>query len=103
MTELEGVLARIVTWGAEHAAAAVLGPTGVLAARGDPGHVFRWASVTKPVTALTVLVGFERGLIDLDEPAGPQGATVRHLLAPASGLPFEGGPALAAPETRRVY
>ncbi len=62
-----------------------------------PDHRYRWASVTKPMTALTVLVGCERGLLELDEPAGPPGATVRHLLAHASGLAFEGETTLAAP------
>jgi CubicO group peptidase (beta-lactamase class C family) len=51
--------------------------------------VFRWASVTKLVTALAALIAAEEGVIDLDEPAGPEGSTVRHLLAHASGLPFE--------------
>ncbi len=37
MTELETVLAQIDTWGADHAAAAVVGQAGVLASRGDPG------------------------------------------------------------------
>jgi CubicO group peptidase (beta-lactamase class C family) len=103
MTALEDVLATIDTWGADHAAAAVVGPTGVLASRGDPGHGFRWASVTKPITALTVLIGCELGLLGLDEAAGPPGATVRHLLAHASGLSFEGEMTLAAPGTRRIY
>jgi CubicO group peptidase (beta-lactamase class C family) len=103
MTELDTVLSEVDTWGAEHAAAAVLGPTGVLTSRGDPRHLFRWASVTKPVTALVVLIGAERGLLDLDEPSGPPGATVRHLLAHASGLAFEGDMTLAAPGTRRIY
>ena len=103
MTELESVLATIDTWGADHAAAAVLGRAGVLASRGDPARRYRWASLTKPVTALAVLVATERGLVDLDEPAGPPGATVRHLLAHASGLPFENDGTLAAPGTRRIY
>jgi CubicO group peptidase (beta-lactamase class C family) len=103
MTELESVLAQIDRWGAEHAAAAVVGATGILASHGDPGHRFRWASLTKPVTALTVLIGGERGLLGLDEPAGPPGSTVRHLLAHASGLPFEGETVLAAPGSRRIY
>jgi CubicO group peptidase (beta-lactamase class C family) len=103
MTDLERVLSTIDAWGADHAAAVVLGPDGVLAARGEPGHVFRWASVTKLATAWTVLIAAEVGLLDLDEPAGPPGATVRHLLAHASGLPFEGGASLAAPGTRRIY
>jgi CubicO group peptidase (beta-lactamase class C family) len=103
MSDLESVLSSIDTWGAEHAAAVVLGPDGVLAGRGDPGHRFRWASVTKLATAWTVLVASERGLLDLDEPAGPPGSTVRHLLAHASGLPFEGVASLAAAGTRRIY
>ena len=42
-------------------------------------------------------------MVDLDEPAGPPGATVRHLLAHASGLPFEGAAPIARPGTRRIY
>ena len=38
----------------------------------------------------------------LDEPAGPPGATVRHLLAHASGLGPDGA-VLAPPATRRIY
>jgi CubicO group peptidase (beta-lactamase class C family) len=103
MTDLEGVLATIDTWGADHAAAVVLGPAGVLAGRGEAGLPFRWASVTKLATAWTVLIAADRGLLDLDEPAGPPGATVRHLLAHASGLPFEGQASIAPPGTRRIY
>jgi CubicO group peptidase (beta-lactamase class C family) len=103
MTELDGVLETIDTWGADHAAAAVLGPTGVLARRGDQAFVYRWASVTKLITAEAVLIAIDQELLDLDEPAGPPGATVRHLLAHASGLPFEGEATLAAPGTRRIY
>jgi CubicO group peptidase (beta-lactamase class C family) len=43
------------------------------------------------------------GTIDLDEPAGPEGSTVRHLLAHASGLPFEGERPIARPGERRIY
>lgn len=103
MTELERVLATIDGWGAEHAAAAVVGPGGVLALHGDPGRQFRWASVTKPVTALAVLIAAERGLLGLDDAAGPPGSTIRHLLSHASGLSFEGAAILAAPGTRRIY
>lgn len=103
MPDLEGLLARVDDWGAEHAAAAVVGPGGIIAVHGDPGRRYRWASVTKPLTALSVLIAADRGLLDLDEPAGPPGSTVRHLLAHASGLPFEGTGVLAAPGTRRIY
>ena len=100
---LDGVLATIDGWGADHAAAAVIGPAGVLAMRGDATRRYRWTSVTKLATALVALIAAERGLLDLDEPAGPPGSTVRHLLAHASGLPFEGQRTLAAPGTRRIY
>ena len=101
--QLPTALGTIDDWGADHAAAAVVGPDGVIAGHGDQGHAFRWASVTKLVTALAVLDAAEDGVIDLDEAAGPPGATVRHLLAHASGLPFEGEAVLAQPGTRRIY
>src|SRR6476659_10076865 len=100
MTDLEDLLATIDTWGAGHAAAAVVAPNGVLASRGNADHIFRWASVTKLVTALTVLIATDRGLVSLDEEAGPPGSTVRHLLAHASGLEFGGSMTLAPPGTR---
>lgn len=100
---LAQALAVVGTWGAEHAAAALVGPDGIVASHGDPGRRFRWASVTKPVTAIGVLVATDRGLIDLDEPWGPPGSTVRHLLAHASGLPFEGEAPIARPGTGRIY
>jgi CubicO group peptidase (beta-lactamase class C family) len=65
--------------------------------------VQRWASVTKLLTGLAVLVAVEEGTVDLDEPAGPEGSTLRHLLAHASGLPPEGGPPLLPPDRRRIY
>jgi CubicO group peptidase (beta-lactamase class C family) len=97
------ILAIVDDWGAANAAGAVVGPDGVEALHGDPSRVFRWASVTKPLTAAAVLSAVERGLVDLDEAAGPPGSTVRHLLAHASGLQFEAGPTLAAPGRRRIY
>src|SRR5436190_1460523 len=73
------------------------------ASRGDLERVFPWASVTKLASAVAVLVAAEEGIVDLDEPAGPPGSTVRHLLAHASGLPFDPGPPIARPGTRRIY
>ena len=100
---LSSVLATIDTWGAQHAAAALVGPDGIIASHGDLDRRYRWASVTKIVTALAVLSAIDDGLIDLDEAVGPPGSTVRHLLAHASGLPFEGEATLARPGTRRIY
>ena len=84
-------------------AVAALSGEGELGRRGDSSRVFRWASVSKPVVALAALVAAEEGTIELDEPAGPPGSTIRHLLAHASGLPFEAGPPIAKPGTRRIY
>lgn len=75
----------------------------IIASRGDLDAVFPLASVTKAVAALSALVAVERRLISLEDPAGPPGSTVRHLLAHASGLPFEGGAAISPPGRRRVY
>jgi CubicO group peptidase (beta-lactamase class C family) len=59
--------------------------------------------VTKPATALATLVAAEEGTVDLDEPAGPEGSTLRHLLAHASGLPPDGRTPIAKPGERRIY
>jgi CubicO group peptidase (beta-lactamase class C family) len=75
----------------------------VVGSNGPRDVEFRWASITKPVVALAALVAAEEGAIDLDEPAGPEGSTVRHLLAHASGLPFEGAKPIAKPGRRRIY
>jgi CubicO group peptidase (beta-lactamase class C family) len=101
--DLDAVLRTIDDWGADHAAAAVVGPHGVIGEHGEADHRYRWASVTKLATTLAVLSAIDEGLVDLDEAAGPPGSTVRHLLAHASGLPFEGGSVLARPGTRRIY
>lgn len=96
-------LRQIDDWPADNAAAFVLRQGDEVGARGPRQLVFRWASVTKPVTALAALIAAEEGVIDLDEPAGPGGSTVRHLLAHASGLPFEPGAPTGKPGQRRVY
>jgi CubicO group peptidase (beta-lactamase class C family) len=96
-------LSQIDGWGAAHAAAGVLRDGEVIGTRGPAEIELRWASVTKLATALATLVALEEGIVDLDEPAGPEGSTVRHLLAHASGLPFEGDKPIAKPEQRRIY
>lgn len=85
------------------AAVVVRDPTGVVAERGDGTRPGRWASVTKLFTSYGALIARENSLIDLDEPLGPEGSTVRHLLAHASGLPFEGRQPIAAPGRKRIY
>ena len=95
-------LAQIEDWPVEHAAAgAVRGPE--TWSHGDSERRFKWASVTKLLTATATLVAAEEGVLDLDEPAGPPGSTVRHLLAHASGLPFDEPRTISQPGKRRIY
>ena len=90
-------LAQVDGWGAGAVAVAVVRGGDVIAERGPRDREFRWASITKPAVALATLVAAEEGVVDLDEPAGPEGSTVRHLLAHASGLPFHGDKPIATP------
>ena len=96
-------LRQVEGWGAREAAVGVLRDGEAIATHGPRDVGFRWASVTKPAVALATLVAAEEGTIDLDEAAGPRGSTVRHLLAHASGLPFEGETPIARPGRRRIY
>lgn len=70
---------------------------------GDVDRVFTLASVTKPLAAYAALVAVEEGAIELDQPAGPSGSTVRHLLAHTSGLAFDTTEVMAKPGARRIY
>ena len=96
-------LRQIDGWPVEFAAAGVVDREGRVSTHGDTTEVVRLASVSKPVAALAILVAAEEGVVDLDEVAGPPGSTVRHLLAHASGLPFEGTTPISPPGRRRIY
>jgi CubicO group peptidase (beta-lactamase class C family) len=96
-------LRQIDHWPVPFAAAGVLTAGDRVETHGDTSHIVRLASVSKPVAALALLVAAEEGVVDLDEPGGPPGSTVRHLLAHASGLPFEGREPIAPPGRRRIY
>lgn len=96
-------LGALDDWPVGAAAAAVVGPDGTLASHGDTGRAFFLASVSKPLVARAVQVAVEEGAVDLQTPAGPPGATVRHLLAHASGLSPHSERVLSKPGTRRVY
>ncbi|MEU6642935.1 serine hydrolase domain-containing protein [Saccharomonospora sp. NPDC046836] len=94
----------IEQWPVHNAAAAVVATDGtVLGRHGETDRVFRLASVTKPLTAYTALIAIEEGVVELDTPAGPPGATIRHLLAHAAGLSFSEHKVLAPPGRRRMY
>jgi CubicO group peptidase (beta-lactamase class C family) len=96
-------LRRIDEWPVPFAAAGVLTHEGRVETHGETNRAVRLASVSKPVAALASLVAAEEGVIDLDEPAGPPGSTVRHLLAHTSGLAFDGPEVIAHPGRRRIY
>lgn len=99
---MQQVLDRALAWAAT-VAVAVVRSQGTLATAGPRDVSLDWASVTKLVTTLAVLRSVESGDVSLDEPVGPPGSTVRHLLAHASGLPFEGAAAVSSPERTRIY
>jgi CubicO group peptidase (beta-lactamase class C family) len=85
------------------AGAALSGLVELVAIRGDLDAVAEWASVTKLVVALAVLVAADRGGLDLSEAFGPPGSTVRHLLSHASGLGPDSFEPLSPPGRRRIY
>ena len=79
---------------------------GVLHEAGDVDEIFPLASVTKPIVAWSALIAVDRGLLDLEAPAGPpapDGATIAHLLSHSSGIAVDSDERLAAPGTRRIY
>ncbi|MBP2325403.1 CubicO group peptidase (beta-lactamase class C family) [Kibdelosporangium banguiense] len=97
-------LALIDEWPVDNVAAAVVAADGtVLGARGDQAKVFPLASVTKLLTTYAVLIAVEEGAVELDEAAGPEGSTIRHLLAHASGLAMAEDKIQAQPGTKRIY
>lgn len=85
------------------AAAGVATADGVLDTRGPTARPFAWASVTKLLVALAALDAVQHGLLHLDEPAGPPGSTLRHLLSHASGLAPDSDAVLSKPGRRRIY
>jgi CubicO group peptidase (beta-lactamase class C family) len=97
-----GALDAVADWPVGNAAVTVTDAGGTLAATGGD-EPYPWASVTKLITALAVLTAVDRGEVSLDEPAGPPGATLRHLLAHASGIAPDGDEVLGPPGRRRVY
>lgn len=75
---------------------------------GDLDRPFPLASVSKVLFTITVHVAVEEGTVSLDDDVsdvgGPEGCTVRHLLAHASGLPPDGDRTpLGPPERKRIY
>jgi CubicO group peptidase (beta-lactamase class C family) len=100
---VEDLTDLIETWPVESAAVGVTGPAETLGLGGDPEWRTRIASVSKLLVGLCALVAVEEETIAVDEPAGPEGSTVEHLLAHTSGLAFDSDRMLAIPGRRRIY
>lgn len=98
-----GLLAAVKAWDADPVAVAVVDRDGLVATHGQLDAVLPWASVTKLVTSYAVLSGVRRGVVALDDPAGPEGATLRHLLAHASGVAFDSAVPISPPGRSRIY
>ncbi|MET4049078.1 MULTISPECIES: serine hydrolase domain-containing protein [unclassified Rhodococcus (in: high G+C Gram-positive bacteria)] len=93
----------IAGWPVDNASAAVVSTEGASEQYGDIDRVYELASVTKLLVAYAALVAIEEEAIDLDQQAGPEGSTVRHLLAHSSGLAFGENKVQTAPGTKRIY
>ena len=99
-----GALEQIDGWDVPNAAAAVFTPTEILTTHGEVDRPFPLASVSKVLAAITFHVAVEEGTISLDDDAGPDGSTVAHLLAHASGLAPDGDhQVLGPPARKRIY
>ena len=94
--------AEIADWPVGSASVAVIGPQGLLDVV-DDGQAPKWASVTKILTALTVLDATVEGVVSLDDPVGPPGATLAHLLSHASGLSPDSDQVIGRVGAKRVY
>jgi Beta-lactamase len=79
------------------------GTAPVINTNGDAGHLYRLASISKPMTAWAALIAVEEGLLSLNTPIGQPGCTLRHLLAHAGGYGFDGPDPITAPERKRIY
>jgi CubicO group peptidase (beta-lactamase class C family) len=97
------VLESLTEWPVDNVSAAIITRDGVAEEFGDPVRVYELASVTKLLVAEAILVAVEEGAVELDDPAGPPGATIRHLLAHASGLAFVSRALEAGVGEKRIY
>lgn len=98
------VLDQAGTWPVPHAAVAVVTPEGVADTFGEVDLVQPIASVTKLLVSYAVMVAVEEEALTLDDPAGPEGSTVRHLLSHTAGYGFESGADVISPVgARRIY
>lgn len=101
-----GALHLVTEWPVDHVAAAIVTADGTETI-GDTERVYRLASLSKPMAAWALMIAVEEGVLDLDRPLRhadvAEGVTLRHLLAHASGLPFDGDTPVSEPGRRRIY
>lgn len=95
-------LAAVAGWPVQTAAVGVTSATATTGATGPLDEPLPLASVSKLLTAMAVLVAVEEETLHLDDPAGPEGSTVAHLLAHASGLGLDGA-RITLPGRKRIY
>jgi CubicO group peptidase (beta-lactamase class C family) len=93
----------VSTWPTVATAGIAASRGGAAMTTGPHRRSFPWASVTKVLTAIAVWVAVEEGTVSWDDPVGPPGATLAHLLAHASGLAPDADMVLAPPGRRRIY
>ncbi|MFY9679631.1 serine hydrolase, partial [Glutamicibacter protophormiae] len=84
------VLSEIEDWPVDNAVSVVVDGHGAIAGQhGDTDRPYALASVTKLLSTYAFLIALEEGAIGLEDPAGPEGSTVHHLLAHTAGYDFD--------------
>lgn len=84
------ILKQIEQWPVDNAVSLLVNDNGeILDQCGDITRVYKLASVTKLLSTYAFLVALEEEAFALDDRAGPNGATVRHLMAHTSGYDFD--------------
>jgi len=96
------------TWPAKNVSAGWVNKEGIQAIHGNSSKQYELASITKPLFSLAILIACEEGTLDLNQPAGPTGATVSNLLSHSSGLamnsiPGSGEQIECEPNSKRIY
>lgn len=92
----------IETWPGRHVLA-IADRDKLIGLAGDANWVTAIASISKLFSTYAVLVAVEEGSVALDDPAGPPGSTLAHLLAHCSGYGFNDSGVRASPAHRRIY
>jgi CubicO group peptidase (beta-lactamase class C family) len=100
---MSNLASLVAAWPAETVEAGATDARETLGVTGEPDRLMWIASVGKLFVGLAALIAIEEGSLDLEEPAGPEGSTARHLLAHASGLAFDQDRSIAPPGRWRIY